>query len=359
MAAQRLQSWLHPQVVSMVTVVHQLHVFAVAATVSQTSLLPKDVTPAAGCVCCHCMQTTFTHPTDDQDTAGVPSSCVVYMATTDGVLRMCHLASFKQEPLAKDPEPLPAALPAELAAALEAAGRLEGVDEVGGTLYPVEQHLLYNTTQLRLHCSCSTTCALSNHTHCIGQHRADGTTGALCILACLKSTVPSASPVSRVRAVHWATETLCSAFQESEASVCSPSPQHPSFMQHAGRAHSSSAAGSSSGATAQQQQQQALQQPLPAAPTPTDQQAAAAAAVALPSDDFEDEELEDGEALVSPAAKPDGGWGSSEEGVDEDDATSTPLGEALGYAWTCKCCCFLALVPSCSSQGHWLSGCAR
>lgn len=74
---------------------------------------------------------------DENDTAGVPSSCVVYMATTDGVLRMCHLANFKQPPLAKDPEPLPAALPVELAAALEAAGRLEGVDEVGDTFNPL------------------------------------------------------------------------------------------------------------------------------------------------------------------------------------------------------------------------------
>jgi hypothetical protein len=61
----------------------------------------------------------------------VPTSCVVYIATTDGVLRMCHLANFKREQgLARDPAPVPAALPAELAAALEAAGRLAALDEV-------------------------------------------------------------------------------------------------------------------------------------------------------------------------------------------------------------------------------------
>ena len=55
----------------------------------------------------------------------------MYIATTDGALRMGHLANFmKEEGLARDPEPVPTALPAELAAALALAGRLAALDEV-------------------------------------------------------------------------------------------------------------------------------------------------------------------------------------------------------------------------------------
>lgn len=73
----------------------------------------------------------------DELAPDVPTSCVVYIATTDGVLRMCHLANFKQEQgLARDPAPVPTALPTELAAALEAAGRLAALDEVGGKHMP-------------------------------------------------------------------------------------------------------------------------------------------------------------------------------------------------------------------------------
>lgn len=79
------------------------------------------------------VQGTFQHPADDT-APDVPTSCVVYIATTDGALRMCHLANFQQEQgLARDPEPVPAALPAEVAAALAAAGRLAALDEVGPT----------------------------------------------------------------------------------------------------------------------------------------------------------------------------------------------------------------------------------
>lgn len=77
------------------------------------------------------MQGTLTHPMDDQ-APDVPTSCVVYIATTDGALRMCHLANFKQgQGLAKDPEPMPTALPAEVTAALQAAANMAALDEVG------------------------------------------------------------------------------------------------------------------------------------------------------------------------------------------------------------------------------------
>lgn len=114
--------------------------------------------------------------------------------------------------------------------------------------------------------------------------------------------------------------------------MSSPSPQLASLVQHAPRAHASSASGT---AAAQQQLLQQQQQPAQAqvqqlpsmSASSAEQQAAAAAAVALPSDDFVDEDL-DGVEPASPALKPDGGWGSSEEGAEEDEATSAPAGES-------------------------------
>jgi hypothetical protein len=68
----------------------------------------------------------------DEMAPDVPKSCVVYYATTDGVLRMCFLTNFKKaQGLAREPQPVPAALPPELTAALAEAGRLAAQDEVG------------------------------------------------------------------------------------------------------------------------------------------------------------------------------------------------------------------------------------
>jgi hypothetical protein len=49
-----------------------------------------------------------------------------------GAESMGHLANLMKEGLARDPIPVPTALPAELAAALALAGRLAAGDEVGG-----------------------------------------------------------------------------------------------------------------------------------------------------------------------------------------------------------------------------------
>jgi hypothetical protein len=68
----------------------------------------------------------------DDQAPDVPTSCVVYIATTDGALRMCHLGNFKQDQgLARDPEPMPTALPADVTAALQAAANMAALDEVG------------------------------------------------------------------------------------------------------------------------------------------------------------------------------------------------------------------------------------
>jgi hypothetical protein len=78
------------------------------------------------------LQGTLPHPLDNQ-APDVPTSCVVYFATSDGALRMCHLANFKQQQgLARDPQPVPTTLPQQLVDALAAAGRLAMLDEVGG-----------------------------------------------------------------------------------------------------------------------------------------------------------------------------------------------------------------------------------
>jgi len=79
------------------------------------------------------MQGTLRHPLDEL-APDVPTSCVVYIATTDGVLRMCQLANFiKEQGLARAPEPVPNALPPQLEAALARAAQLAAIDEVGAT----------------------------------------------------------------------------------------------------------------------------------------------------------------------------------------------------------------------------------
>lgn len=80
------------------------------------------------------MQDTLRHPLDEL-APDVPSSCVVYIATTDGVLRMCQLANFiKEQGLARVPEAVPNALPPQLEAALARAAQLAAIDEVGAAL---------------------------------------------------------------------------------------------------------------------------------------------------------------------------------------------------------------------------------
>jgi hypothetical protein len=125
--------------------------------------------------------------------------------------------------------------------------------------------------------------------------------------------------------------------------VSSPSPQLASLVQHAPRTHASSASGAAPTQQQQQQppQQQQQQQPAQAqmqqlpsmSASSAEQQAAAAAAVALPSDDFVDEDLDGTAEPASPALKPDGGWGSSEEGPEDDEATSAAPGESEFAFW--------------------------
>lgn len=83
-------------------------------------------------LCCRCcLQGGLRNPMDEM-APDVPKSCVVYIATTDGALRMCYLTNFKQaQGLARAPQPVPATLPPQLTAALAEAGRLAAQDEVG------------------------------------------------------------------------------------------------------------------------------------------------------------------------------------------------------------------------------------
>lgn len=77
------------------------------------------------------LQGGLRHPMNEM-APDVPKSCVMYIATTDGALRMNYLTNFKQaQGLARAPQPVPAALPPQLTAALAEAGRLAAQDEVG------------------------------------------------------------------------------------------------------------------------------------------------------------------------------------------------------------------------------------
>eukprot|EP00878_Enallax_costatus_P043755 GHUV01051826.1.p1 GENE.GHUV01051826.1~~GHUV01051826.1.p1 ORF type:complete len:290 (+),score=109.91 GHUV01051826.1:1578-2447(+) len=232
------------------------------------------------------------HPMS-QEKPDVPASCILLVSTLDGALRLYRLANFvKQQGLARSPQPVPSSLPQNVMNAL-AAARSALLEE------------------------------------------------------------------------------------ESETSVSSPSPPVASFMQHTATTHSSTSgaaptAWSSSGAAApppQQQRLPAVSESL-SQPAPED----AAAAVALPSEDGSDlEDSEDNNALAVdlgasagasvPAAagrragvrtavasdekSGDGGWGSSEDGEDSQEATSQPSG---GTDWGRL---HIVTVSSFDGMGGW------
>jgi len=76
------------------------------------------------------LQEPIPHPTDEVK-PDVPASCVLAVATVDGVLRLYRLANFARDTgLACTPAQVPAALPVHVTSVLQAAVKQDQLEEV-------------------------------------------------------------------------------------------------------------------------------------------------------------------------------------------------------------------------------------